>query len=251
MIGAILSLEVGQQRSDETGDGMNSADSKPTTVFFFDVDNTLLNNDRVTEDLKEYLVRRVGDSSSKRYWELFEDLRLELGYADYLGALQRYRIERPRDLKLLAVSHFMINYPFANRLFPESLDAVEHARQIGKPVILSDGDVVFQPLKVDRSGLYEVFEHHVLIYIHKELELEDAEAKYPADHYVMVDDKVRILAAIKKRWGGRVTTVFPRQGHYALDASQAAQYPQPDITIERIGELQKYSLEQMVTAARK
>jgi FMN phosphatase YigB (HAD superfamily) len=230
---------------------MNSADSKPTTVFFFDVDNTLLNNDRVTEDLKEYLVRRVGDSSSKRYWELFEDLRLELGYADYLGALQRYRIERPRDLKLLAVSHFMINYPFANRLFPESLDAVEHARQIGKPVILSDGDVVFQPLKVDRSGLYEVFEHHVLIYIHKELELEDAEAKYPADHYVMVDDKVRILAAIKKRWGGRVTTVFPRQGHYALDASQAAQYPQPDITIERIGELQKYSLEQMVTAARK
>jgi FMN phosphatase YigB (HAD superfamily) len=227
---------------------VNREDTRPSTVFFFDVDNTLLDNDRVSQDLKTHLIGRVGAASARRYWEIFEQLRTELGYADYLGALQRYRVERPRDPKLLAVSRFMINYPFANRLFPESLDAVEYARGLGQAVILSDGDVVFQPRKVDRSGLYEIFEGHVLIYIHKELELDDVEAKYPAAHYVMVDDKVRILATIKKYWGSRVTTVFPRQGHYALDTTEVAKYPKPDITIERIGELQKYSLEQILTA---
>lgn len=230
---------------------MNRADADLNPVFLFDVDNTLLDNDRVAEDLKQHLIGKVGEASAQRYWEIFEQLRTELGYADYLGALQRYRIERPREPKLLAVSHFMINYPFANRLFPESLDAVEYARRLGKAVILSDGDVVFQPRKVDRSGLYEIFEGHVLIYIHKELELDDVEAKYPAAHYVLVDDKVRILAAIKKRWGTRVTTVFPRQGHYALDAALVEQYPKPDITMERIGELQKYSLQEILTSAAK
>jgi FMN phosphatase YigB (HAD superfamily) len=230
---------------------VNRPDAAPKTVFFFDVDNTLLDNDRVADDLKRHLVERVGETSARRYWELFEQIRGELGYADYLGALQRYRIERPRDPKLLAVSRFMINYPFANRLFPESLDAVEYAQKLGQAVILSDGDVVFQPRKIDRSGLYEIFEGHALIYIHKELELDDVETKYPADHYVMVDDKVRILAAIKKYWGARVTTIFPRQGHYAFDAEEVAKYPVPDITIERIGELQKYSLEQILKAAGK
>jgi FMN phosphatase YigB (HAD superfamily) len=230
---------------------VSRTDANPSIVFFFDVDNTLLNNDRVTEDLKQHLAKKVGEASGRRYWEIFEQIRTELGYADYLGALQRYRIERPRDPKLLAVSHFMINYPFANRLFPESLDAVDYARRLGQAVILSDGDVVFQPRKIDRSGLYEAFEGHVLIYIHKELELDEVEAKYPATHYVMVDDKVRILAAIKKYWDARVTTVFPRQGHYALDAAQVAQYPKPDITLERIGELQKYSLDQILAAAGK
>jgi len=227
---------------------VSHAAAKPSTVFFFDVDNTLLDNDRVAEDLRRYLTTKVGEASAQRYWEIFEQLRAELGYADYLGALQRYRVERPRDPKLLAVSHFMVNYPFANRLFPESLDAVGYAQSLGRAVILSDGDVVFQPLKVDRSGLYEIFDRQVLIYIHKELELDDAEAKYPAAHYVMVDDKVRILAAIKKHWGARVTTVFPRQGHYALNEALVAQYPKPDITLERIGDLQKYSLEQILAA---
>jgi len=224
------------------------ADSKPATVFLFDVDNTLLDNDRVTADLKRYLTTEVG-ARAERYWEIFEQLRAELGYADYLGALQRYRAERPREPKLLAVSRFMIRYPFANRLFPESLDAVEYAQRLGRAVILSDGDVVFQPRKVERSGLYEYFDGHVLIYIHKELELDDVEAKYPATHYVMVDDKVRVLTAIKKHWGARVTTVFPRQGHYALDVAHVAQYPSPDITIERIGELQQYPLEEILAAA--
>ncbi len=230
---------------------MNHADANPSTVFLFDVDNTLLDNDRVAEDLKRYLTQKVGEPCERRYWEIFEELRAEIGYADYLGALQRYRIERPRDPKLLAVSHFMIDYAFAERLFPEALAAVEYARRLGQAVILSDGDVVFQPRKVDRSGLYEAFEGHVLIYIHKEEELDDVEAKFPAARYVMVDDKVRILAAVKQHWGARVTTVFPRQGHYALDAALVAQYPKPDLTLERIGELQKYSLEQILAAAGK
>ena len=230
---------------------MNRADDNHAAVFLFDVDNTLLDNDHVSADLKRHLIAKVGESSAGRYWQIFEQLRTELGYADYLGALQRYRVEQPRDPKLLAVSHFMINYPFANRLFPESLDAVAYVQRLGRAAILSDGDVVFQPRKIDRSGLYELFEGNVLIYIHKELELDDVEAKCPAAHYVMVDDKVRILAAIKKHWGTRVTTVFPRQGHYALDAKEVAKYPAADITIQRIGELQKYSLEQILAAAGK
>ena len=230
---------------------MNRADANSRTLFFFDVDNTLVDNDRVAEDLQRHLRKKVGDACAQRYWEIFEQLRSELGYADYLGALQRYRIERPRDPKLLEVSYFMVNYPFANRLFPESLDAIEYARRLGQAVILSDGDVVFQPRKVDRSGLYDDFEGHVLIYVHKELELADVEEKYPASHYVMIDDKVRLLAAVKQYWDARVTTVFPLQGHYALDPALVAQYPKPDITIERIGDLQKYSLEQILTAAAK
>ena len=229
---------------------MNRAESNSRTVFLFDVDNTLVDNDRVADDLQRHLQKNVGAESAARYWQIFEQLRVELGYADYLGALQRYRVEMPRDPKLLEVSYFMVNYPFANRLFPGSLDAVEHARKFGLPVILSDGDVVFQPRKVDRSGLYEYFEGHVLIYVHKELELADVEAKYPAKHYVMVDDKVRLLTAIKNHWGERVTTVFPRQGHYALDAALVAQFPTPDLTLGRIGELQDYSLEQLLAAAK-
>jgi FMN phosphatase YigB (HAD superfamily) len=219
------------------------------TVFLFDVDNTLLDNDRIEADLKRHLKNKVGEQCQQRYWDIFENLRSELGYADYLGALQRYRVGHPRDPKLLEVSYFMVNYPFANRLYPESLDAVEHAKRFGQTVILSDGDVVFQPRKIDRSGLHETFEGHVLIYVHKENELEDVERKYPAAHYVMVDDKVRILAAIKEYWGARVTTIFPRQGHYALDTAQLAKYRPPDIRLGRIGELQNSSLEKILEAA--
>jgi FMN phosphatase YigB (HAD superfamily) len=206
-------------------------------VFLFDVDNTLLDNDRVTADLKRHLQREVGDEREERYWMLLEQLRKELGYVDYLGALQRYRHEYPRDPHLLTVSRFLVNYPFANRLFPNSLDVIEHCKQWGPAVILSDGDVVFQPRKIERSGLSDVVDGRVLIYIHKEQELEDVERRYPAKHYVLVDDKLRILAAIKKIWGSRVTTVFPRQGHYALDSEAIADYPAADITIDRIGDL--------------
>jgi FMN phosphatase YigB (HAD superfamily) len=211
-------------------------------VFLFDVDNTLLDNDRVTDDLKRYLDREVGPERAQRYWAIFEQIRQEIGYADYLGALQRYRVEQPRDPRLLTVSHFMTNYPFANRLYPNSLDAIAHVKQWGAPVILSDGDVVFQPRKVERSGLFEAMEGRVLIYVHKEQELEDVEQKFPATHYVLIDDKLRILDAVKKAWGARVTTVFPRQGHYAHDPQILAGYPPADISIERIGDLLNYDL---------
>ncbi|HZR81009.1 MAG TPA: HAD family hydrolase [Candidatus Binatia bacterium] len=225
--------------------------AKDRVVFLFDVDNTLVDNDRVTADMKRYLAHEVGDRRQQRYWEIFEDLRRELGYADYLGALQRYRIENPRDSHLLAVSTFLVSYPFANRLFPNSLDVLEHCRQWGAAVILSDGDVVFQPLKIHRSGLYEATDGNILIYIHKEHELDDVERRYPADHYVMVDDKVRILAAIKKTWGDRVTTVFPKQGHYARDAEEVAKYPAPDVAIDRIGNLLDVPMERLVPGAGK
>ena len=206
------------------------------TVFLFDVDNTLLDNDRVIVDLKRFLVKELGKDREEQYWRIFEHLRAELGYADYLGALQRYRAKHPRDSHILAVSTFLINYPFANRLFPNSLDVLDLARQRGQTVILSDGDAVFQPRKIERSGLLEAVESNILIYIHKEQELEDVERRYPADHYVLVDDKVRILDAVKQIWGKRVTTVFPRQGHYATDKKQLEQYAPPDHTIERIGD---------------
>ena len=219
-------------------------------AFLFDIDNTLLDNDRVTTDLRRHLRLVSVYQRQKHYWEIFEQLRIELGYADYLGALQRYRTTYPRDLRLLEVSHFMINYPFANRLYPNSLDVVEYVKKWGPPVILSDGDVVFQPRKVDRSGLADVFGANVLIYVHKEHELDDVEMRFNAQHYVMVDDKVRLLTAIKKFWGPRVTTVFPRQGHYALNATEVAKYPQPDITIERVGELLDYTFDEIRAAAK-
>ena len=218
-------------------------------VFLFDVDNTLVDNDRVTVDLRRHLEREVGPERAQRYWAIFEELRTELGYADYLGALQRYRTEYPRDPHLLTVSHYLINYPFANRLFPGSLDVVEQCRRQGQAVVLTDGDVVFQPRKIDRSGLYEAFDGHVLIYVHKEVELPDVEARYPAGHYVLIDDKVRILAAVKKQWGPRVTTVFPRQGHYAMDPKALASHPAPDVTIERIGTLLDYDVSALRAAA--
>lgn len=210
---------------------------KHETVFLFDVDNTLLDNDRVTADLRRFLEREVGAKRNNRYWEIFEDLRKELGYADYLGALQRYRLENPYDSHLLTVSTYLVNYKFANRLYPNSLDVLEHCKQFGRVVILTDGDVVFQPRKIERSGLYEAVAGNVLIYVHKEQELNDVARRYPAERYVLVDDKIRILTAIKNVWGERVTTVFPRQGHYALDAAEVAKYPPADCEIERIGDL--------------
>ena len=218
-------------------------------VFLFDVDNTLLDNDRVTADLKHHLEQEVGREKAQCYWSIFERIRGELGYADYLGALQRYRSENPHDPRLLTVSRFLIDYPFANRLFPNALDVVERVKQWGPAAILSDGDVVFQPRKVERSGLFEAVNGNVLIYAHKEQELDDVAQRFPADHYVMVDDKLRILAAIKMIWGRRVTTVFVRQGHYALDQRILAAYPAADVSIGRIGDLLSYDRNDFVPRA--
>jgi hypothetical protein len=203
-------------------------------VFLVDVDNTLLDNDRIQDDLKRHLEREFGAATRDRYWAILEALFVELGYRDYLGALQRYRTEHPHDVHLMSMSSYLVDYPFANRLYPGALDVLERFRGWGPTVILSDGDVVFQPRKVQRSGIWEAVDGHVLIYIHKEVELDDVERRYPGQHYVLVDDKPRILAAVKETWGDRVTTILPRQGQYARDAET---YRPADLTVECIGDL--------------
>jgi len=212
-------------------------------VFLVDVDNTLLDNDRIQADLKRHLEREFGAATRDRYWAILEALFAELGYRDYLGALQRYRSEHPQDVHLVSMSSYLVDYPFANRLYPGALDVLERFRGWGPTVILTDGDVVFQPRKVERSGIWEAVDGHVLIYIHKEEALDDVERRYPAQHYVLVDDKPRILAAVKEAWGDRVTTIFPRQGQYARDAKA---YRPADLTIERIGDLVTHDLRTLV-----
>ena len=169
-------------------------------VFLLDVDNTLLDNDRVEADLRRHIRDAFGAERQQCYWDLFEQLRAELGYADYLGALERYRAEYPRDPQLLRISSFLVNYPFAERLYPRALDVIARFRRFGVVVILSDGDVVFQPRKIECFGLWEAVSGHVLIYIHKEQMLDDVVQRYPVRQYVLVDDKFRILAAVKQIW---------------------------------------------------
>ena len=212
-------------------------------VFLFDVDNTLLDNDAVQGDLRDYLAREHGTACRDRYWELFEQLRGELGYADYLGALERFRLEDLHDPRVLRMANWLIDYPFADRLYAGALSVLHHVQQWGRAVILSDGDAVFQPRKVHRAGLWDAVEDRVLIYVHKEEELDDVLRLFPARHYVMIDDKLRILHAMKRAWGTRVTTVFPRQGHYAADPHVLATYPHGDRAVDAIGDLRHWSLE--------
>ncbi|HZX67568.1 MAG TPA: HAD family hydrolase [Candidatus Elarobacter sp.] len=206
-------------------------------VFLLDCDNTLLDNDRVQDDLREHLTREFGEASCDRYWEIFESLRVKLGYADYLGALQIYRQDDQHDPRLLRMSAFLVDYPFTDRVYHGTRAAIAALDRVGRTVMLSDGDVVFQPIKVQRSGLWDALGGRVLIYIHKEQSLDDVAERYPARHYVMVDDKLRLLAAMKAIWRERLTTIFVRQGHYALDPRNTTDYPAADVSIERIGEL--------------
>jgi FMN phosphatase YigB (HAD superfamily) len=218
-------------------------------VFLVDVDNTLLENDRVQDDLKRHIERQFGLECRNRFWAIQQELFQELGYRDYLGALQRFRVEYPYERHLVTAANYLVDYPFANRLYPGALDVLEKFRTWGQTVILTDGDVVFQPRKVERSGIFETVKGHVLIYVHKEEALADVERRYPADHYVMVDDKLRILAALKKAWGARVTTVFPRQGKFANDPKVLAAFPDAaDVTIQRISDLLNYSLTDLLKA---
>jgi FMN phosphatase YigB (HAD superfamily) len=206
-------------------------------VFLLDVDNTLLDNDAVIDDLRDHLSETFGEEAELRYFEIFEQLRAELGYADYLGALQRFRLVHPHDLHLVEMSLWLLEYPFETRLFPGALEVVRHLETLGLPVVLTDGDVVFQPRKIERSGIRAAVHGRVLVYVHKERELDDVASRFAARHYVVVDDKLRILAAVKAAWGERVTTVFPRQGHYAHDPEILESSPPADISIERIADL--------------
>ena len=211
-------------------------------VVLLDVDNTLLDNDAIQRDLKDHLELTYGPDARDRYWKILEELFSELGYRDYLGALQRFRAEHPREVELLSMSAYLIDYPFASRLFPSALKVLRRLKGLAPTVILSDGDVVFQPRKVERAGLSDAVDGHVLIYIHKEEALDDVERRFPAEHYVLVDDKPRILAAVKRFWGDRVTTVFVRQGSYARDAQTVAALPPADVMIERIGDLLSFDV---------
>jgi len=225
---------------------MTTADG---VVFLVDCDNTLLDNDRVQDDLRDHLAREFGPASRDRYWTIFEQLRKELEYADYLGALQRYRLEHVGDTRLLLMSSFLLDYPFASRLYPGALDVLRHLGTFGSTVILSDGDVVFQPRKIQRSGLWAAVEGRVVVSIHKEQILDAVERRYPARHYVMIDDKLRLLTMVKRIWRDRVTTVFPRQGHYAHDPDVLGAYAAADVTVERIGDLVTYDLPALLGAS--
>ena len=226
-------------------------DGVRSVVFLVDVDNTLLDNDTAQNDYLQHIREHLGARAAERYWSIFEELTKELGYADYLGALQRYRLEDFHDPRLLLMSSFLLDYPFKDRLYPFSLDVLKRLHSLGPTVVFSDGDVVFQPRKVERSGIRDAVEGRVLIYIHKEEQLNDVERLYPADHYVLIDDKRRILAAIKKLWGARVTTIQPLQGHYAKDTNAQAAYPPADITVARIGDLLDYDFSTITEAGRR
>ena len=217
--------------------GAPSRAAERDLVFLFDVDNTLFDNDRTSGDLFNHIERAFGAAARKRYLEIYEELRKELGYADYLGALERYRLEKMHDPRFLSVSNWLIDYPFPKRVYPGAFEVVDQCRRWGKAVILSDGDAVFQPRKVDKSGLWDAFGGNVLIFIHKERELDWVEKFYPAKHYVMIDDKLRLLQAIKDIWKDRVTTVFVKQGHYANDKAAAAEYSPADHSIRRIADM--------------
>ena len=221
-------------------------------VFLLDVDNALLDNDRIIADLRQHLQREFGAASAERYWTIFEQLRAELGYVDYLGALQRYRDaidhDGDRDHRLLEMSNFLLDYPFAERLYPRALAVVAHLATLGATVILSDGDVVFQPRKVWRSGLWDAVQGRVLIYVHKEQQLDQVQRLYRARRYVLVDDKLRLLTAAKQVMRDRLVTVFPRQGHYALDAVDNARYPAADCAVDAIADLLALDLRALVRA---
>jgi FMN phosphatase YigB (HAD superfamily) len=222
---------------------MSQSDS---IVFLVDVDNTLLDNDRIQEDIKEYLAKNFGPACRDRYWAINERLFHDLGYRDYLGALQEYRVEHRREMRLFEAAKYLMDYPFAERLYPRALDVLRQFSTWGTTAVISDGDVLFQPRKVERAGIAQAVGGKVLIYIHKEEELEDVERRYPARHYVLVDDKLRILSAVKKIWGARVTTVLPRQGMYANDPAVMAAFPPPDFVVESIGELAGWSLDKVL-----
>jgi FMN phosphatase YigB (HAD superfamily) len=211
-------------------------------VFLLDVDNTLLDNDRFAADLGDRLERSFGAAQRDRYWDIFSRRREALGLADYLGSMQDFRAGLDDHAELLRMSEFLLEYPFTSRLFPGALEAVAHLRTLGKPVVLSDGDIIFQPRKIQRSGICSAVEGRVLIYLHKEKVLDHVQQRYPAAHYVMVDDKAKLLAAMKVTLGSKLSTVFVRQGHYAFAPESAAATPAPDLMIERIAELKNLSL---------
>ncbi len=216
-------------------------------MFLLDVDNTLLDNDRFAADLGVRLEQAFGAAERGRYWKIYAQLRDELGYADYLATLQRFRVGLEDNPELLRMSAFVLEYPFEERLYPHALDVIAHLRMMGVPAVFSDGDVVFQPRKIQRSGIWAAVEGRVLIYPHKARMLEAVQRRCPASHYVVAGDKPRLLAAMKRGLGERLTTIFVRQGHYAAESAGRVLDPPPDLTLERIGDLLHCHLSHFLT----
>ncbi|WIG55407.1 MAG: hypothetical protein OJF61_001193 [Rhodanobacteraceae bacterium] len=206
-------------------------------VFLLDVDNTLLDNDRVQADLDAHIAKLFGADAAKTYWNIYETLREKLGYADYLGAIQQFRLECDDEVRAQDLAAWLLNYPFADRVYPGAFDAIAHLSRFGECVVLSDGDVVLQPRKIAASGIARAVQDRVLIYVHKERMLDDVARRFPAQHYVMVEDKLRVLDGMKRRWRERLTTVFLRQGHYANDPAARKEYPPAQIELGGIREL--------------
>jgi FMN phosphatase YigB (HAD superfamily) len=219
---------------------------RPPLLVLFDVDNTLLDNDRFTADLDACLAQRLGAGECARYWRLYEELRQRGGYADYLGALQQLRVRSADPEALLHLADFLLEYPFAEQLYPGALAAIAHMATLASVAILSDGDIVLQPRKIRRSGIEAAVSGRVLVYVHKQDQLDDLQRRLPAGHYVMVDDKPTILAAMKSKLDARLTTIFVRQGHYAAEASGRAMKPPPDYCIDRIAELCSFDRAQLL-----
>ena len=209
----------------------------PSVTFFVDVDNTLLDNDRIRSDIEEHLAAAYGSEVADRYWAIQERRFIELGYRDYLGAVQEWWEAEGAGSRLLSFSRYLLDYPFTDRLYLGAIAVLARLRSLGPTVVLTDGDAVFQPHKVERAGIARAVDGHVLVYVHKEEELDDVERRYPGDRYVLVDDKLRILTAAKEFWGERVTTVLPLQGQFANDPATAAAHPAADVTVEGIGDL--------------
>lgn len=218
-------------------------------VFLLDVDNTLLDNDRFGADLGARLEQSFGEDQRDRYWALFAALREEVSYADYIGALQRFRVGLDDNPDLLQLSSYMLEYPFANRLYPHALEAIAHVGTLGQAVVLTDGDVVFQPRKIQRSGIWDAVQGRVLVCVHKEHAIDAMQRRYPARHYVMVDDKMQLLTQMKHALGRNLTTVFVHQGHYAAQSTRAPTEPLPDLEIERIGDLLDHDLSDFLAAS--
>jgi len=227
---------------------MTPMNAVPDRVFLLDVDNTLFDNDRLQADLRHHLTSVLGPEGNQNYWQRYEDLRSRFGYADYLGAVQALRQPGRNDLLLPGISRFLLEYPFASAVFGGALAAIDNLAHWGRPVILSDGDAVYQPHKIRGAGLATAVEERVFVYVHKQHMLGQIERAQPARHYVMVDDKLALLTAVKQAWGARVTTIFVRQGHYALDAAGNARYPPPDLTLERIGDLARWQPDMPTTS---
>ena len=208
-------------------------------AFLLDVDNTLINNDKVKTDLEERVVRYAGPDTAPVFWQVYEQVRRELDYVDLPLTLNRFRAESPEVERFAELSAAVLFYPFEECLYPRTLEVIEHLREIGTVAIVSDGDPVFQPAKIARAGLAAAVDDRVLIYVHKEQQLDDVRRRIPAGRYVIVDDKPNILVAVKRELGDRAVAIHVRQGRYARETGEW----HADIEIDSIADLMEFQLD--------